>query len=60
MDWDGTAVADRRSDASVIRQAIERASAAGLHISIVSGTQLANVDGQLAARPTTRRWRMLV
>ncbi len=51
LDWDGTAVADRRSDATAVRTALERACAAGLHVAVVSGTHLGNVDGQLVARP---------
>ena len=51
LDWDGTAVADRRGDATAVRTALERACAAGLHVAVVSGTHLGNVDGQLVARP---------
>ncbi|HET6847916.1 MAG TPA: glycosyl hydrolase family 65 protein [Gaiellales bacterium] len=51
MDWDGTVVPDRRSDASEVRAVIESATELGLHIGIVSGTHLANVDEQLMARP---------
>jgi trehalose/maltose hydrolase-like predicted phosphorylase len=51
LDWDGTAVPDRASDASDIRHRIEQACARGIHVAIVSGTHAANVDGQLRARP---------
>ena len=51
FDWDGTAVADRRADASAVRSLIETLTAAGVHIAIVTGTHVGNVDGQLAARP---------
>jgi hydroxymethylpyrimidine pyrophosphatase-like HAD family hydrolase len=51
FDWDGTAVPDRRADATRIRHRIEEACAAGLELAIVSGTHVRNVDGQLAARP---------
>jgi trehalose/maltose hydrolase-like predicted phosphorylase len=51
FDWDGTAVPDRAADASPIRSLVERASAHGLELAIVSGTHIGNVDGQLAARP---------
>jgi hypothetical protein len=51
FDWDGTAVPDRASDARRLRQAVESASAWGLHLVVISGTHLANVDGQLGARP---------
>jgi hypothetical protein len=51
FDWDGTAVPDRRADASVLRDLIERLSALGCHLVITSGTHLENVDDQLGARP---------
>ncbi len=51
FDWDGTAVPDREADADALRELIERACALGLHLAIVSGTHLQNVDGQLRARP---------
>ena len=51
FDWDGTAVPDRRADASVVRRLVEEACAAGIEVAIVSGTHVDNVDGQLAARP---------
>jgi trehalose/maltose hydrolase-like predicted phosphorylase len=52
FDWDGTAVPDRRADASRAREAIEALSASGFHIGIVSGTNVDNIDRQLAARPS--------
>lgn len=51
FDWDGTAVPDRRADASQVRAGIEALCAAGVHVFVVSGTHVGNVDGQLAARP---------
>lgn len=51
LDWDGTAVPDRRADASRVRAGIESLCAAGVHVVIVSGTHVGNVDGQLGARP---------
>lgn len=51
FDWDGTAVRDRSEDAGRLRGLVESACAWGLHLAIVSGTHLANVDGQLRARP---------
>jgi trehalose/maltose hydrolase-like predicted phosphorylase len=51
FDWDGTAVPDRRADASLLRAQIEALSGFGLDLIIVSGTHLDNVDGQLRARP---------
>ncbi|HEY5145004.1 MAG TPA: glycosyl hydrolase family 65 protein [Solirubrobacteraceae bacterium] len=51
FDWDGTAVADRRADATRVRRLVEEACAVGLELAIVSGTHVDNVDGQLGARP---------
>ena len=51
FDWDGTAVPDRRAGAQRIRELVEELSASGFHFGIVSGTNVDNVDGQLAARP---------
>jgi len=51
IDWDGTAVPDRRADATDLRAVVEAATAHGLHVGIVSGTHLANIDDQLMARP---------
>ena len=51
FDWDGTAVPDRRADATRIHRLVEEACAAGLELAVVSGTDVGNVDGQLAARP---------
>lgn len=53
FDWDGTAVPDRRADASELRTLIEGLCANGAYIAVVSGTHLENVDGQLGARPET-------
>lgn len=51
FDWDGTAVADRGADASAVRGRIERLTALGVDVAVVSGTNVRNVDGQLGARP---------
>jgi trehalose/maltose hydrolase-like predicted phosphorylase len=51
FDWDGTAVPDRHADAGHLRRLVERLSRTGFDIAIVSGTNVANVDSQLAARP---------
>ena len=51
FDWDGTAVPDRRRDASDVRRTIERLLQVGFDVAIVSGTNVDNVDSQLAARP---------
>lgn len=51
FDWDGTAVADRRADAGEVRALVEDLCGLGVHVAVVSGTHVGNVDGQLAARP---------
>ena len=52
FDWDGTAVADRRADASEVRRIVEALCGCGVDVAVVSGTHLENVDGQLGARPS--------
>jgi len=52
FDWDGTAVADRQADAAAVRERVEALCAAGVHVIVVTGTHLGNVDGQLHARPS--------
>ena len=51
FDWDGTAVPDRRADATTLRGRLESCCEAGMHVVIVSGTNVENIDGQLRARP---------
>ena len=51
FDWDGTAVPDRDADASGLRTLVEDGCELGMHIAVVSGTDLGNVDRQLGARP---------
>lgn len=52
FDWDGTAVPDRRWGAEQVRGRVEALCRAGLDVVVVSGTHLANIDGQLGARPS--------
>ena len=52
FDWDGTAVPDRAADAGPVRSRVEALCAAGVHVVIVTGTHVGNVDGQLRARPS--------
>lgn len=52
FDWDGTAVPDREADATDARTLVEDLCAAGVHVIVVSGTHVGNVDGQLRARPS--------
>ena len=51
FDWDGTAVPDRYSDAGRVRGLVEEACALGLELAVVSERDVADVDGQLGARP---------
>jgi hypothetical protein len=51
FDWDGTAVPDRKADASAMRDAVERLCALGADIAVITGTHIGNVDPQLGARP---------
>lgn len=51
LDWDGTAVTSRSAAAEPVRDRVERLSALGVHVAVVSGTHLGNIDGQLGARP---------
>ena len=51
FDWDGTAVPDRAADARELRQRVETLCGAGVHLFVVSGTHVGNVDVQLGARP---------
>ena len=51
FDWDGTAVVDRQSDARYLARQVESLCAAGVHLFVVSGTHVGNIDRQLAARP---------
>ena len=52
FDWDGTAVPDRRADASRVRALIEKLCGLGLDLAVITGTHVGNVDGQLSARPS--------
>ena len=49
--WDGTAVARRDADASAVRSRVERLTALGVDIAVVSSSDVAEVDAQLRARP---------
>lgn len=51
FDWDGTAVPDRRADASRLRTLVEALCAHGMNLGIVTGTHVGNVDEQLRVRP---------
>jgi len=51
LDWDGTVVPDRTADAAEARRRVEALTLAGIHVLLVTGTHLENVDDQLGARP---------
>jgi trehalose/maltose hydrolase-like predicted phosphorylase len=51
FDWDGTAITERAADATRLRGLVEELSAQGLHLAVVTGTDVSNVDRQLGARP---------
>ena len=52
FDWDGTAVPDREQRRGEVRALIEALCAHGMHVAVVAGTHVDNVDAQLGARPT--------
>ena len=49
--WDGTAVERRDEDASAVRSRVERLTALGVDIAVVSSAHVREVDEQLRARP---------
>jgi kojibiose phosphorylase len=49
--WDGTAVARRGDDASAVRSRVERLTALGVDIAVISSAHVREVDEQLRARP---------
>ena len=51
FDWDGTAVTDRKADASELRELFGALVDAGFDLAVVTGTHIGNVDGQLGLRP---------
>jgi trehalose/maltose hydrolase-like predicted phosphorylase len=51
LDWDGSAITDRRADTNRLRRLVEEASAQGLELAIVGSGRLGDVDRQLGARP---------
>ena len=52
FDWGGTAVEHRGADAGAVRSRIERLTALGVDVAVMSGRDVGSVDGQLRARPT--------
>ncbi len=51
FDWDGAAAPDRPGDAAVVRARVEALCTAGVHVVVVSGTHVGDIDRRLAARP---------
>ena len=51
FDWGGTAVEHRGADAAAVRSRIERLTALGVDMAVMSGRDVGSVDGQLRARP---------
>lgn len=51
FDWDGTAVTDRKADASELRELFSALLEAGFDLAVITGTHIGNVDGQLGLRP---------
>jgi trehalose/maltose hydrolase-like predicted phosphorylase/hydroxymethylpyrimidine pyrophosphatase-like HAD family hydrolase len=51
FDWDGTAVTDRKADASELRELFGALLEAGFDLAVITGTHIGNVDSQLALRP---------
>jgi trehalose/maltose hydrolase-like predicted phosphorylase/hydroxymethylpyrimidine pyrophosphatase-like HAD family hydrolase len=51
FDWDGTAVTDRKADASELRELFGQLLEAGFDLAVITGTNIDNVDGQLQLRP---------
>lgn len=49
FDWDGTAVVNRRADATIVRDQIERLLKLGVYVVVITGTNFGNVDRQLSA-----------
>jgi phosphoglycolate phosphatase-like HAD superfamily hydrolase len=47
FDWDGTAVPDRLSLADGVRRQVEALCTAAVHLFVVSGANIDNIDGQL-------------
>jgi trehalose/maltose hydrolase-like predicted phosphorylase len=52
FDWDGTAVPDRRADATELRLLVEDLCKQGFDLVVITGTHVGNVDNQLGARPS--------
>src|SRR3954464_7855623 len=49
--WEGTAVADRHTDAGQLRRVLERLCALGAFVAVVDDGEVEALDAQLGARP---------
>lgn len=47
FDWDGTAVATRKDDATAVQRPIERLLRAGVYVVVITGTSFVHLDRQL-------------
>jgi hypothetical protein len=55
-DWDGTAVTDRREDAGALGGLLAELDQLGVWVVVVTGTNVGNIDRQLAPHlPPARR-----
>lgn len=52
VSWEGAAVGDRAPEAAQLRERVEALCRRGVHVFMVSGTDAADVDGQVHPRPT--------
>jgi trehalose/maltose hydrolase-like predicted phosphorylase len=51
FDWDGTAVTDRKADASELRELFGALVEAGFDLAVITGTHIGNIGEQLGLRP---------
>ena len=49
FDWDGTAVANRKADASQVTEKLEELLNLGVYIAVITGTNFQNIDSQFSS-----------
>jgi hydroxymethylpyrimidine pyrophosphatase-like HAD family hydrolase len=49
FDWDGTAVVNRKADASLVTRKLEELLKLGIYIVVITGTNLGNIDKQFSS-----------
>jgi trehalose/maltose hydrolase-like predicted phosphorylase len=54
LDWDDMTLPDRQSELSPLRERIEDLCGAGVHVVIVTGSRVEDIDEQIWARPPGR------